>query len=78
LRVIVRLHSNQVNKFISGSARSHIWVEKLVYSNIPSRTGRYNSCEKNKIMETLSIDDVKEFKPGEEKTLKRKPLGFRF
>ena len=61
-----------------GNARS---MRKLVEKSTRNQELRMADLPKKqrteKIRSTLSIDDVDEFKPNEEKTASRKPLGFR-
>lgn len=62
-----------------GNARS---IRKIVEKSSRNQELRMASLSRKqrtkKMMATLSIEDVKEFVPNEEKTLKRQPLGFKF
>lgn len=62
-----------------GNARS---IRKIVEKSSRNQELRMASLSKKqrtkKMMATLCIEDVKEFVPNEEKTLKRQPLGFKF
>jgi len=74
---IAYLYDNR-DKFFGNARSMRKIVEKAVRNQELRMADLKKTLRTKKIMETLSIDDVKEFKPGEEKTLKRKPLGFRF
>lgn len=74
---IAFLYENRDRFF--GNARS---IRKIVEKSSRNQELRMASLNKKqrtkKMMATLSIEDVKEFVPNEEKTLKRQPLGFKF
>ncbi|PLX01481.1 MAG: AAA family ATPase [Marinilabiliales bacterium] len=74
---IAFLYDNR-DKFFGNARSMRKIVEKAVRNQELRMADLKKSLRTKKIKETLSIDDVKEFKPGEEKVLKRKPLGFRF
>ncbi len=74
---ITFLYDNR-DKFFGNARSMRKIVEKAVRNQELRMADLKKSLRTKKIMETLSVDDVTEFKPGEEKVLKRKPLGFQF
>lgn len=74
---IAFLYENRDRFF--GNARS---IRKIVEKSSRNQELRMASLSKKqrtkKMMATLSLEDVKEFVPNEEKLLKRQPLGFKF
>ncbi|PLX05508.1 MAG: AAA family ATPase [Marinilabiliales bacterium] len=71
------LYENR-DKFFGNARSMRKIVEKAVRNQELRMADTKKSLRTPQVMETLSIDDVKECVPSEEKVMKRRPLGFKF